>query len=79
MAAPEMIALDCPNCARAIYQPLDWFKKTYATCPHCGSGVAAGQFAPLVGALEQEFDAAVEEMLGGRAGAAGGCCGKHHG
>lgn len=77
MLPPQMIALDCPSCATPIYKPLGWFKKTYATCPACGAGVAAGQFAHSLQALEQELDAAIEEMLRGTGGA--GCCAKHHG
>ena len=76
MSAPEMIALCCPNCREAIYRPLPWFRQAYGTCPHCGGGVAAGQFAELLAAVEAEFDAQIEELLSGRS-CSGGCCGSH--
>lgn len=75
MQTEEMIALDCPNCGAALYRPLAWFKKTYGTCPACGGGVAAKQFAAALMSIELELDASVEEMLRGRS--ATGCCGRH--
>jgi hypothetical protein len=71
--AEEEIALECPYCREDIYQPLSWFKQTYFTCPACGGGLAAGQFETLVTALEEAFEASVEEMLQGEP--AKGCCG----
>lgn len=73
MIAEETITLDCPCCRAAISQPLSWFKKTYATCPHCGGGLAAAQFAEQLAAIEEAFDAAVDDMVRG-APTSGGCC-----
>ena len=79
MYPEEMIALDCPYCQACLIKPLSWFKQSYATCPVCAGGIAAGQFATLVEALEQAFDASVEEtILGTRSGGCGcnsGGCG----
>lgn len=77
MTFPEMIALPCPNCRQAIYRPLPWFRKSYGTCPRCGGGLAAGQFDELLEAIEREFDARIDELLGGQEDQAcsGGCCG----
>jgi hypothetical protein len=72
---PEKISLPCPTCQAAIYRPLSWFRRVYGTCPHCGAGLAAAQFAQLLDAIEREFDARIEELLGDR-GCAGGCCGR---
>ncbi len=76
MFAEERISLDCPCCGEAIYEPLDWFKKTYSTCPACEAGLAAGQFAQAVEDIEREFDAHLEEMLK-EPPSSGGCCGGH--
>jgi len=75
--AEEQIALECPYCRAEIYRPLAWFKQTFCTCPACGGGLTAGQFAPIVEELEQAFEASVEEMLRGKPGCGcGGDCGK---
>jgi hypothetical protein len=78
VTTPEMISLPCPNCQAAVYRPLPWFRRSYGTCPHCGGGLAAGQFAELVDAIEQEFDARIEELLGSQGDEActSGCCGR---
>ncbi len=73
MPSQERIALECPYCRGEIYQPLAWFKQAYFTCPACGGGLAAGQFAPIVEELERAFEASVEEMLLGKPGCG---CGK---
>jgi transcription initiation factor IIE alpha subunit len=73
----EGITLECPYCQEELYQPLDWFKQTYFTCPACGGGLAAGQFEALVSELEQAFEASVEQMLRGEP--SGGCCGDKSG
>ena len=75
---PEKISLPCPTCQATIYQTLSWFRRVYGTCPHCGAGLAAGQFAELLDAIEREFDARIEELLGerGQQGCSGGCCGR---
>lgn len=73
MYSEEMIALDCPYCQASLIQPLSWFKQSYATCPVCAGGIAAGQFAPLVETLEQAFDASVEEMILGTSSSGCGC------
>jgi hypothetical protein len=82
----EQIALECPYCREELYQPLSWFKQTYFTCPACGGGLAAGQFATLINELEQACEASIEQMLhgepsgggcGSKSGHGGGrCCGK---
>lgn len=69
------VALDCPYCKEAIYEPLSWFKKDYSTCPFCGQGLAAEQFSRTVSDLELAMEDHVEEMLNGRPQAGGGCCG----
>jgi len=69
----EIITLDCPCCQTAISQPLSWFKKTYSTCPHCGGGLAASQFAAQLVAIEEALDTAVDEMVRG-VPSSGGCC-----
>ena len=69
------IALDCPYCKEALYQPLRWFQQDYFTCPACGGGLAAGQFARAVADLEEAMAVATEEMVHG-APQGGGCgCG----
>jgi len=72
----EAVALECPYCSGEIFRPLAWFKQDYFTCPACGGGLAAAQFAPLVEELEQAFDESVEEMLRGKPGCG---CGKECG
>jgi hypothetical protein len=77
VSSEEVIALECPYCRKAIRQPLNWFKQRYSTCPACGGGLAADQFAPLIAELEQAFDASVDEMIQGKhscgCGQGGGC------
>lgn len=68
------IALDCPYCGESIYESLDWFKKTFSTCPCCDNGLSAGQFATAISELEQAMDASIEEMLHGQPHSS--CCGK---
>ena len=68
------IALDCPYCGESIYAPLNWFKKTYFTCPHCNQGLTAGQFGAIIAGLEEEMAASVDEMVHGQS--CGGCCSK---
>ena len=72
MHAEPNIALDCPSCRETIYAALSWFKQTYSSCPHCGQGLAAGQFAAIIADLEQAMDQSIEELLHGPTG---GCCG----
>ncbi len=76
MSDEERIALDCPYCRAEIYQPLAWFRQSYFTCPACGGGLSADQFAPIAAELEQAFEASVEEMLAGKKDGCGGCCKK---
>ncbi len=76
MLAEEEIALPCPYCRGEICRPLAWFKQPYFTCPECGGGLAAGQFAPLVEELEQAFEASIEEMVQGRPSGCSCGCGK---
>ncbi len=77
MLSQELIALDCPYCQEEIFQPLQWFKQPYFTCPACDGGLAADQFAPLVVAIEEALEARVADMLRGEASCGGGCrCGK---
>jgi len=71
----EMISLDCPSCHQPLYMPLSWFKQTYGTCPNCGAGVAASQFAAEIAAIEEAFEASIEEMMQPAPGHSG-CCGK---
>jgi len=73
MTSEEIIALDCPSCRASIIQPLSWFKQVYATCPSCGGGLAATQFALQVEALEQALDDSVEEMVLGPPGRSCSC------
>jgi hypothetical protein len=74
----EHVALECPCCRGEIYRPLNWFKQTYFTCPACGVGLSAGQFATIVGDLEQTIDDTIAEMMQGKTGCncGGGCCKK---
>lgn len=75
MSMPEMIELPCPNCQAGLYQPLAWFRARYNTCPQCGGGFSVDQLAPLLDAIEAEFDARIDELLQEKA-CAGGCCGR---
>ncbi|MCK4510061.1 MAG: hypothetical protein KAU27_16040 [Desulfuromonadales bacterium] len=68
------ISLDCPYCGESIYESLEWFKKSYSTCPSCDEGLVAGQFTAMIAELEQEMDANIEEMVNGQPNS--GCCGK---
>ncbi|HKJ04274.1 MAG TPA: hypothetical protein VJ974_01655 [Geopsychrobacteraceae bacterium] len=68
------IELACPYCNASIQETLSWFKKTYSTCPSCGQGLAAGQFATVIRDLEQAMDAHLEEMIYGVPESS--CCGK---
>jgi hypothetical protein len=70
--AAEEIALDCPYCRQEIYRPLAWFKQAYASCPACGGGLMADQFAKLVQDLEQAMEAQIDDMVQG-----GRVCGCH--
>lgn len=67
------IALDCPYCKEPIYETLDWFKKSYSTCPACDKGLVAGQFEAVVADLEQAMEESIDEMIHGRTSS--GCCG----
>jgi len=72
----ELIALDCPYCEAEIYRPLTWFRQPYFTCPACGGGLAAGQFATVVDEIDAALEASVAEMLEGQSACGGGCrCG----
>lgn len=73
MSAEPNIALDCPYCHASIYAAPDWFKQPYGTCPHCEQGLAAGQFAEAIAALEQAMDDRIDEMLYDQPHS---CCGK---
>ncbi len=75
MLTGEKISLECPYCGQEIYQPLEWFKNSYFTCPACGNGLADGQFAAAVDAIEQALDAGIENILYGKSDASS-CCGK---
>lgn len=77
MSTPEMIALPCPNCQASLYHPLAWFRSNDNTCPQCGGGISPDQFAPLLNAIEEEFDARIDELLQEKT-CDGGCCGRHH-
>lgn len=74
MPAETYIALDCPYCGVSIYESLNWFKKTYSTCPSCEKGLSASQFATVIADLEQAMETCIEEMVHGQPH--GGCCGK---
>ena len=77
MLEEELIALDCPYCHGEIFQPLQRFKATYFTCPACGGGLAADQFAPRIAEIEEALEARIAEMLQTPPGCGGGChCGK---
>jgi hypothetical protein len=69
----ERITLECPYCRGEIYRPLGWFRQPYFTCPACGGGLAADQFAVLVAELEEAFEASVAEMVHGKPGCGCGC------
>ena len=69
------IALDCPYCGVSIYETLEWFKKTYSTCPSCDKGLAATQFSKVITDIEQAMEDSVEEMVNGQQPSGGGCCG----
>ena len=73
MYTEPKITLDCPYCNEPIYETLNWFKKTYFTCPACDQGLAADQFATVVADLEEAMDASIEEMIHGQPHS--GCCG----
>lgn len=76
MIAEEWISLDCPCCHNEIYQPLAWFKQPYFTCPDCGGGLAAGQFAAIIAELEDAFEANAAGQDETPAHQCGGCgCG----
>lgn len=77
MSNEEEIVLDCPNCHGALARPLSWFKQTYFTCPACGGGLAAAQFATLIDELEQAFEESTATMLRG-AESGCGCGGRCH-
>ncbi|KIH77089.1 hypothetical protein SAMN05660860_00406 [Geoalkalibacter ferrihydriticus] len=74
MLKESKIALDCPYCKETIYQPLSWFEKDYSTCPTCGKGLAAGQFAAAVNEIKQAQDACVDDLFSVQSGSS--CCGK---
>lgn len=80
MFEEENVSLCCPYCGGDIEKPLSFFRKTYSTCPLCGRGLSAGQFATLVDSLDVAFDAGIEEMVRGEGSGCGcsreGCCGK---
>jgi len=67
------ITLDCPYCKESIYETLNWFKKSYFTCPACDKGLAANQFAAVIADLEEAMNASIEEMIHGQPHS--GCCG----
>jgi hypothetical protein len=69
----ERITLSCPYCRGEIDRPLAWFKQTWFTCPACGGGLSADQFAPLVAELEAAFEASIAEMVHGKPGCGCGC------
>lgn len=71
----EEIALDCPYCHQEIYRPLSWFRQPWFTCPHCGGGLAAGQFEQLVNDIDAAIDQHIAEMIAGPPGC--GCGGAH--
>ncbi len=75
MPNEEHVALECPCCRGEIYRPLNWFKQTYFTCPACGGGLSADQFAPMIRDIEETIDATIDEMVQGQAHCEGGCCG----
>ena len=59
MSNEETVVLACPCCQGELQRPLGWFRQPYFTCPACGGGLAAGQFAPLVAELDAAFEASV--------------------
>ncbi|WP_321365964.1 hypothetical protein [uncultured Desulfuromusa sp.] len=74
MSLDPKINLACPYCDESIYETLNWFKKPYSTCPACDKGLAAGQFADIINALEQAMDTRIEEMMNDASHTT--CCGK---
>lgn len=70
----EEVALDCPYCRQEIYRPLDWFRQSWFTCPHCAGGLGAGQFESLVLAIDAAIEAHIAEMIAGPTGCG---CGGH--
>ena len=80
MSNLETVSLPCPYCQGEIERPLAWFRQDYFSCPACSGGLAAGQFADLVEAIDAAFEASVAAMLRGDTVAAAGCgCGGDHG
>lgn len=73
MLTEELVSLECPYCRGELYQALNWFKQPYFTCPACGGGLAAGQFAAIIDELEEAFETEVATMVQGAP--ASGCCG----
>jgi peptide subunit release factor 1 (eRF1) len=81
MPDEETIVLECPYCQAELARPMNWFKQTYFTCPACGGGLAAGQFAALIDELEQALEESTARMLKGDepgCGCGGGGCGGRH-
>jgi len=78
MFTEEMASLACPSCKNDIFKPLEWFKQIYTTCPACGGGLAASQFATMIRDLEEAMDACTDEMINGASPCpcnCGGCAG----
>jgi hypothetical protein len=75
MSNEETVVLACPYCQGELERPLAWFRRDYFTCPACGGGLAAAQFAVLVEELDAAFEASVELMLRGEPQAGCGCGG----
>jgi len=70
----EPVVLDCPYCKKGIDRPLSWFQQPYFTCPACGGGLNADQFAAIVAELDRAFEETVDHMLQGEDGCrCGGC------
>jgi transcription initiation factor IIE alpha subunit len=76
VSTQENVTLDCPYCRNEIHRPLIWFKQAFFTCPACGGGLTAAQFATIVAELEQAFEETIEEMVRGPRGCGGCGCGK---
>lgn len=79
MSNNETVVLACPYCQGDLERPLVWFRQDYFTCPACGGGLAAGQFAAQVDDLDAAFEASVAIMLHGAPNegcgcGGGGCC-----
>lgn len=70
----EEIALDCPYCRQEIFRPLDWFRQTWFTCPHCAGGLGAGQFEERVREIDDAIEERIAEMINGPPGCG---CGGH--